>query len=118
LRLGSEGTIGVKNRFSKSQRLTMVEVSVPSFVYSALLLLATLGCIISGLLIRFAIISEINSKRGARSQVSFLDRDFLEILSLHRQLFPNSQLRGFQILMVVLSVVFGLGFTLAQTLRI
>jgi hypothetical protein len=85
-----------------------------SSLISVLLLMATLGCIIGGLFIRAWMITGINSKRDARSQISYLDRDFLGMLDLHRQFYPRSSLRVATIVVLCLSVVFALGFTFMQ----
>jgi hypothetical protein len=87
-----------------------------NFLVSAILMVAFLGCIIANLLIRAMIIAEINSKRNAHSQISFLDRDFLGIFDLHRQINPNSQLRKYTILLLALSIALCLNFTLVQNL--
>lgn len=84
---------------------------------SALLLVATSGCIVASLLIRAKIVANINLKRDSRSQLSYLDRDFFGIFDSHRQLYPKSNLRAAMILALGLSIVFGLGFTLVQALH-
>lgn len=84
---------------------------------SALLLIAALGCIFAGLLSHGTMIAEINCKRDAHSQISYLNRDFFGTLDSHRQLYPTSALRGVTILAIGLSVAFGLGFTLVQGLQ-
>ena len=84
---------------------------------SILLLVASLGCMVTSILVRTMIITAINSKRDAHSRLSYLDRDFLGILKLHRQLYSESFLRGAVILSLGLSVASGLGFTLMQSLR-
>jgi pilus assembly protein TadC len=88
-----------------------------NLLISAIFIVALLGCILATLLIRMMIIAEINSKRDARSQISFLDRDFLGILSQHRQMYPKSLLRKYIILTLALTVALGLSFTLVQNLR-
>jgi hypothetical protein len=85
-----------------------------SFLISALLLVATLGCIIGSLIIRAWMIAGINLKCDSRSQISYLDRDFLGMLDLHRRYYPKSALRVVTIIVLGLSVVFGLGFTIIQ----
>ena len=85
-----------------------------NLLLSAVFLTATLGSIVGSLLIRARMVDEINRKRGARSQFSFLDRDFLGMLDLHRQLYPESNLRIATVLGLILSVAFGLGFTIVQ----
>jgi hypothetical protein len=84
---------------------------------STILLVATLGCIVASLLSLGTMIAEINCKRDARSQLSYLNRDFRGTLDSHRQLYPKSTLRGAAILAIGLSVAFGLGFTLVQGLQ-
>ncbi|MGA3371695.1 MAG: hypothetical protein ABSC48_08040 [Terracidiphilus sp.] len=88
-----------------------------SRLVSVILVVAFLGCLIATLLIRAMVIAEINSKRNARAQVSFLDRDFLRIFNLHRQINPKSLLRKYMIIALALAVVLGLSFTLVQNLR-
>jgi hypothetical protein len=83
---------------------------------SILLLAATLGCIVASMLINGMIVAGINSKRDFRSQLSYMNRGFFGTLALHRQLYPESILRGAMILALVLSVVFALGFALTQSL--
>ena len=76
---------------------------------SVLLLIATLGCMVASLLIHGTMIAGINCKRDARSQLSYLNRDFFGTFDSHRQLYPKSTLRGAMILALGLSVAFGLG---------
>jgi hypothetical protein len=61
-------------------------------------------------------IAGINRKRDVHSQFSYLNRDFLGTFELHRQLYPESMLRGAVILSLGLSLTFGLGFTFMQSL--
>ena len=84
---------------------------------SALLLVTTLGCAVASFLIHVAMIAGINSKRGTRSQLSYLNRDFFGTLDLHRQLYPKSTSRIALILSLGLSVAFGLGLALTQSLQ-
>jgi hypothetical protein len=84
------------------------------FLLSVLFSAAAVGNIIATLLIRAKIITEINSKRDPRSQISFLDRDFLGTLDSHRRLYPKSFIRVALILTLGLSVVFCLCITLVQ----
>jgi hypothetical protein len=62
-------------------------------------------------------IAEINCKSDARSQLSYLSRDFRGTFDAHRHLYPKSILRGTLILTLGLSVAFGLGFTHIQGLQ-
>jgi hypothetical protein len=84
---------------------------------SVLLLVATLVCTVASLLIHVTMIAEINSKRDARSQLSYLNRDFFGAFDSHCQLYPKSTLRGALIFVLGLTVVFGLGFALTQSLQ-
>jgi pilus assembly protein TadC len=88
-----------------------------NLLISAIFIVALLGCILATLLIRMMIIAGINSKRDVHSQISFLNRDFLGILSLHRKMYPKSLLRKYIILTLALTVALGLSFTLVQNLR-
>ncbi len=88
-----------------------------NFLVSAILLVATLGCILAAILIRTMIIAGINCKRNARSQISYFERDFLEILSLHREMYPQSLLRKYMVFTLAFLVALGLSFTLVQNLR-
>ena len=90
---------------------------MPNLLLFAILLIATLGSIVAGLLIRAEMVAEINSKRDARSRLSFLERDFIGMLALHRQLFPKSNLRIATVLAVALSIAFGLSFTIVQGIQ-
>ena len=83
---------------------------------SAIILVMLLGCMLATLVIRAMIIAEINSRRDAHSQIWMLDRDFFGTFRLHRQIHPQSPLRMLMILSLVLSMSFGLGFTLVQNL--
>jgi hypothetical protein len=87
---------------------------MPNFPISAVLLIAALGCILGSILIRARMVAEINSKSDSRSKLSFLDRDFLGMLDLHRKLYPKSNLRIATVLALVLLMVFGLSFTVVQ----
>jgi hypothetical protein len=72
---------------------------------------------VASLLIHGTMIAGINCKRDARSQLSYLNRDFFGTFDSHRQLYPKSTLRGAMILALGLSVAFGLGLTLIQGLQ-
>jgi hypothetical protein len=72
---------------------------------------------IASLLIHLMIVGEVNYKRDARSQLSYLDRNFLGILDAHRQLYPKSILRIAMVLALGLSVALVLGFTFIQSLQ-
>lgn len=89
----------------------MSEFALDIFLITAMAVSA-----IATLLIRFGIITQINTRQSLHSQVSFLDRDFLKVFRLHRQHFPNSHLRVFQIATLLLAVAFTLAFTFAQSL--
>jgi hypothetical protein len=83
---------------------------------SAFLLVASMGGILTTLLIRAKIIAGINNKLDGRSQISIFDRDLLRMFRLHRQFHPDSPLRSLLILSLALSMVLGLSFTLALNL--
>ncbi len=82
-----------------------------------LLLVAGLGCTLASVLIHTTMITAINSKRDAGSQISCLNRDFLGTFKLHRQLYPESALRVAVVISLGLSVAFGLAFTFIQSLQ-
>ena len=84
---------------------------------SIIVLVASLGCTLAGFLIHATMITAINSKRDAHSQISCLNRNFLSTFKLHRQLYPDSTLRVAVVLSLGLSVALGLGFTFIQSLQ-
>ena len=86
---------------------------LPSLL-SSTLVLALLCCIVANILIRVKMIAQINIRRAPGAQLSVFNRDFLGILGLHRLVNPKSPLRWLQILLIILSIAFVLGLTIAQ----
>ena len=109
-------TIGVKKQFLQSCFLVR-GLGMSNSLLSIIVLVASLGCALAGFLIHATMITAINSKRDAHSQISCLNRDFLGTFKLHRQLYPDSTLRVAVVLSLGLSVAFGLGFTFIQSLQ-
>jgi hypothetical protein len=92
-------------------------LGVSNSLLPILLLVASLGCTLASFLIHATMITAINRKLDAHSQISCLNRDFLGTFKLHRQLYPESTRRMAVILSLGLSVAFGLGFTFIQSLQ-
>jgi hypothetical protein len=80
------------------------------------LMVAMLASILATLLIHFAIIEAVNSRRPERSRISYFTRDLLSTFSSHRKLYPNSRLRQVMVILIALEVALGFGFILRLTL--
>jgi predicted DNA-binding helix-hairpin-helix protein len=76
-------------------------------VCGAFAILSTAAC----LLTQFAIVSDVNSKRGPQEQFPVLTRAYLALFREHRLHYPDSNLRAFFLLSLV--ILLGSGMTLS-----
>ena len=82
------------------------------------LLVAMLASILATIIIHIAIVEGVNSRRPESNRISYLSRDLANTYSAHRQLYPNSRLRQFMVILIALEVALAFGFILRLTLSL
>ena len=80
-----------------------------STLCGAFAILSAAACLV----IQYAIVSAVNSKRGPQDQYPVLTRAYMALFREHRRLYPDSNLRAFYVLSLAILLVSGMTLSLS-----